>query len=67
MGVAVVTGAGSGMGHATARCYLAHGWSVIGIDVAPDMGHDHPDFAAADVDVRDRAAVEAAIAGTAGD
>lgn len=61
MGLAVVTGAGSGMGHATARCYLEHGWSVIGIDVSADMGHDHPDFTAAVADVRDRAAVEAAI------
>ena len=61
MGLAVVTGAGSGMGHATARCYLEHGWSVIGIDVSPDMGQDHPDFTEAVADVRDRAAVEAAI------
>lgn len=61
MGLAVVTGAGSGMGHATARCYLEHGWAVIGIDVSPDMGHDHPAFTAAVADVRDRAAVEAAI------
>ena len=66
MGLAVVTGAGSGMGHATARCYLEHGWSVIGLDVSPDQGHDHPDFTAAVVDVRDRAAVEAAIADAAG-
>lgn len=61
MGLAVVTGAGSGMGHATARCYLEHGWSVIGLDVSPDMGQDHPDFTEAVADVRDRAAVEAAI------
>ena len=61
MSLAVVTGAGSGMGHATARCYLEHGWSVIGIDLSPGMGHDHPDFTAAVADVRDRAAVEAAI------
>ncbi|MFM7597512.1 MAG: SDR family NAD(P)-dependent oxidoreductase [Actinomycetota bacterium] len=67
MGVAVVTGAGSGMGHATARCYLAHGWSVIGIDVSPDMQHDHADFTAVVVDVRDRAAVEAALADALGD
>ena len=62
MGLAVVTGAGSGMGHATARCYLEHGWSVIGIDVSPDMDHDHPSFAPVVADVCDRTAVEAAIA-----
>ena len=66
MGLAVVTGAGSGMGHATARCYLDHGWSVIGLDLSDDQGHDHPDFRPAAVDVRDRAAVEAAIAAAAG-
>lgn len=55
------------MGHATARCYLAHGWSVIGIDVSPDMQHDHADFTAVVVDVRDRAAVEAALADALGD
>ena len=61
MGLAVVTGASSGMGQATARCYLEHGWSVIGLDVAPDMGLDHPAFTASVADVRDRAAVEVAI------
>lgn len=61
MGLAVVTGASSGMGHATARCYLEHGWSVIGLDLSPDMGLDHPAFTASVADVRDRAAVEAAI------
>ncbi len=67
MGRAVVTGAGSGMGHATARCYLDHGWSVIGIDLASEMGIAHERFTPAVVDVRDRAAVEEAIAKAAGD
>lgn len=67
MGLAVVTGAGSGMGHATVECFLAHGWSVLGIDVAPDMGHTHPSFIPVAVDVRDRAAVEAALAAALGD
>ena len=62
MGLAVVTGAGSGMGHATARCYLEHGRTVIGIDVSPDMDHDQPSFAPVVADVCDRTAVEAAIA-----
>ena len=61
MGLAVVTGAGSGMGYATARCFLDHGRSVIGLDMSPDLDFDHPEFAPAVVDVRDRTAVEFAI------
>ena len=67
MGCAVVTGAGSGMGHATARCYLDHGWSVIGIDLASEMGIAHEHFTPAVVDVRDRSALTDAIAEAVGD
>ncbi len=67
MGLAVVTGAGSGMGQATARCYLDHGWSVIGLDLAADTGIAHERFTPVVVDVRDRAAVEEALAKAAGD
>ncbi len=34
MATAVVTGAGSGMGRATAARFLEAGWSVVGLDVA---------------------------------
>ena len=39
MPTAVVTGAASGMGFATAEMYLARGWRVLGVDVTPDLGH----------------------------
>ncbi len=66
MPVAVVTGAASGMGHATAAMYLARGWRVVGIDLGADMAHDHPDFLPAQVDVRDRASLEQALSDTLG-
>ena len=34
MGVAVITGAGSGMGRATAELYLDRDWQVIAVDVS---------------------------------
>ena len=67
MPVAVVTGAASGMGHATAAMYLAQGWQVVGIDLAADMGQAHPDFHPARVDVRDRDAIESTLADALGD
>ncbi len=69
-GVAVVTGAASGMGAATCRRYAEAGWEVIAIDLATvpadagpaDDAHllerIHPIAA----DVRDRPAIEAALA-----
>ena len=33
--VALVTGAGSGMGRATAEVFLEHGWTVLALDLAP--------------------------------
>jgi 3-oxoacyl-[acyl-carrier protein] reductase len=56
MSTVVVTGAGSGMGRATAERFLREGWTVIGLDLAPIGG------LSAVVDVRDRAAVKAALA-----
>ena len=41
MPTAVVTGAASGMGHATAEMYLARGWRVLGVDITPDLGIRH--------------------------
>ena len=67
MPVAIVTGAASGMGHATAEAYLEHGWEVVGLDVGADMGIVSPAFHPARVDVRDRDAVESALADALGD
>ena len=62
MPTAVVTGAASGMGHATAEMYLARGWQVLGVDVTPDLGIDHPALTPLAVDIRDGEALTAAIA-----
>jgi 3-oxoacyl-[acyl-carrier protein] reductase len=60
--VALVTGAGSGMGRATAEVFLARGWTVLGLDIAPleiDAGGGRlvPIIA----DVRDREPLDAAL------
>lgn len=59
----MVTGAGSGMGRSTAERFLAEGWTVLALDLAPveiDSGSGR--LVPVAVDVRDRAAVEAALA-----
>ena len=63
LGVALVTGASSGMGRSTAQAFLQKGWTVLGVDVAPP-GPDssHGRLIPIGVDVCDRAAVEAALA-----
>lgn len=61
--VAIVTGAGSGMGLCTARRFLTDGWTVIGLDIAPiDIPAEKGTVLSAVVDVRDRDAIEAALA-----
>ena len=62
MPTAVVTGAASGMGHATARMYLDRGWQVLGIDVTSGLGIDHPALTCLVVDIRDGDAVSEAVA-----
>lgn len=64
--VALVTGAGSGMGRSTAELFLARGWTVIALDLTAvaieatntDGGRLVPIV----VDVRDRDAVDASLA-----
>lgn len=61
MPTAVVTGAASGMGFATAEMYLSRGWQVLGIDLTADLGMTHPALTPLPVDIRDVDAVTAAI------
>ena len=62
MPTTVVTGAASGMGFDTAEMYLARGWQVLGVDITPDLGLEHPALTALPVDIRDGDAVAAALA-----
>lgn len=69
--VAVVTGAGSGIGRAAAELLLERGWAVAFLDIAEaalaDVRHEHGAGATAcflAVDVTDEAAVERAVADT---
>jgi 3-oxoacyl-[acyl-carrier protein] reductase len=56
-GAALVVGGASGIGRACADALLAAGWPTVVADLRPDPG----DEGAIAVDVRDRAAVEAAV------
>jgi NAD(P)-dependent dehydrogenase (short-subunit alcohol dehydrogenase family) len=62
MGTAVVTGAGSGMGRATAARFIEAGWTVVASDVAPAPPDLRSGIAWHVADVRDRTAVERAVA-----
>jgi 3-oxoacyl-[acyl-carrier protein] reductase len=59
MSVAVVTGAGSGMGRACAERFVGEGWRVAGLDLAPVETAGVLGIAA---DIADPAAVAAAVA-----
>lgn len=68
----MVTGAASGMGESVTARFVAEGWRVIALDVdaaALDRlaAHQGPAIAPAVVDVRDRSAVDAAVAAALGD
>lgn len=61
--VALVTGAASGIGRATARALLAAGAAVVGIDLADPSGvADDPAFAGVQGDATDSAVVDGAVA-----
>ncbi len=62
MGVAVITGAASGMGLATTDLFLEKGWTVIALDVQRVPIADAPGLLYANVSVTDRAALDAALA-----
>ncbi|MEK9665147.1 MAG: SDR family oxidoreductase [Candidatus Nanopelagicales bacterium] len=62
MGTALVTGAASGMGQATASMYLDRGWQVLGLDIADDLGLEHPNLTAIRIDIRDGDGVRQALA-----
>ncbi|MGA5563321.1 2,3-dihydro-2,3-dihydroxybenzoate dehydrogenase [Streptomyces platensis] len=67
--LALVTGAGRGIGEAVARALLASGARVIATDVDPEgvekLAQEHPDhLTARRLDVTDAAAVEALVSGT---
>lgn len=61
--VAVVTGAGSGMGSSAAAVFLREGWTVVAVDIAPvdETTAGAGRLVSAVADVRSREAVRAAI------
>lgn len=61
-GVALVTGAGSGMGRSSAETFLERGWTVIAVDVAAPSEAIPEGLVPLTLDVRDRAGLELAIA-----
>ena len=62
MGTAVITGAGSGMGRATAELYSDRGWQVIAIDIADNPGIKSENLHWVKADVRNREQLELALA-----
>lgn len=64
-GVAIVTGAASGMGAATCEVFLHQGWQVIAIDISSIDAR--PGLHAVVADVRDRVGIETSLAERIGD
>lgn len=60
-GVALVTGAGSGMGRSTAEAFLGRGWTVVAVDMTPPVGPVPQGMVPLTLDVRDRAGLEEAL------
>jgi 3-oxoacyl-[acyl-carrier protein] reductase len=61
--VALVTGAGSGMGRSTAEAFLQRGWNVIAVDlVAPELNSHAGKVVPLSADVRDRTGLEEQLA-----
>jgi NAD(P)-dependent dehydrogenase (short-subunit alcohol dehydrogenase family) len=62
-GVALVTGAASGMGRSTASAVLSRGWTVLALDVSPlEIADSGGRLVPIAVDVRDRSGIESALA-----
>jgi NAD(P)-dependent dehydrogenase (short-subunit alcohol dehydrogenase family) len=61
-GVALVTGAGSGMGRSTVETFLSRGWTVVAVDLSPPAGEVPDGVVPLTLDVRDRAGLEEALA-----
>ena len=62
MGLALITGAASGMGKSTAELYLDRGWTVVATDLADNPGISNANLHWLQVDVRDRNEVEQKLA-----
>jgi len=63
--VALVTGAGSGMGRSTADAYLTRGWTVVAVDLQPvEVTFATGRLVSVVADVSDRVAVDAVLAET---
>lgn len=63
MGLALITGAASGMGKSTTELYLDRGWTVVATDLADNPGISNANLHWLKVDVRDRNEVEQKLAG----
>ncbi|MGK9147775.1 SDR family oxidoreductase [Plantibacter flavus] len=62
-GIALITGASSGMGRSTTERFLAAGWTVVGVDVTPSTAPDDAPGTLLSVvaDVRSRADLTSAV------